>query len=72
MQGDPLREIRHSSLEEDLLHCSSTADPDEKKSMVLRRLLSWRRVVMSETVPHFLRLVKGIYLLQGGVSGKRS
>ena len=31
-------------------------DPNEKRqSMVLRRLFSWWRVVMSETVPHFLR-----------------
>ena len=30
----------HDSLEEDLLHCSSTADPNEKRqSMVLRHLL---------------------------------
>jgi hypothetical protein len=33
-----------------------TVDPDEKRqSMVLRCLLSWWRVVMSETIPHFLR-----------------
>ena len=32
-------------------------DPDEKKqSMVLRHLLSWQRVVMSETVLHVLRV----------------
>jgi hypothetical protein len=31
-------------------------DPNEKRqSMVLKHLLSWSRVVMSETVPHFLR-----------------
>ena len=31
-------------------------DPDEKRqSMVLRHLLSWRRVVVSETVLPFLR-----------------
>ena len=31
-------------------------DPEEKRqSMVLKYLLSWQRVVMSETVPHFLR-----------------
>ena len=24
--------------------------------MVLKHLLSWRRVVMSETIPHFLRV----------------
>jgi hypothetical protein len=34
-----LEEIRHGSLEEDLLHFSSMADPDEKRqSIVLRRL----------------------------------
>ena len=33
------------------------ADPYAKRqSMVLRHLLSWQRVVMSETVPHFLRV----------------
>jgi hypothetical protein len=33
-----------------------TVDPDEKRqTMVLRLLLSWRRVVMSETLLHFLR-----------------
>jgi hypothetical protein len=32
------------------------AHPDEKRQfMVLKHLLSWQRVVMSETVPHFLR-----------------
>ena len=42
------------SLEEDLLHCSSMADPDEKRqSMVLRCLLLWweggaKRVVEAE------------------------
>ena len=31
-------------------------DPnEERQSMVLKHLLSWLRVVMSETVPHFLR-----------------
>ena len=30
-------------------------DADEKRCMVLRHLLSWWRVVMSETIPHFLR-----------------
>jgi hypothetical protein len=30
------------------------ADPNEK-SMALRHLLSWKRVAMSKTVPHFLR-----------------
>ena len=35
-----------------------TEDPDEKRqSMVLKHLLSWQRVVMSETIPHFLRAV---------------
>jgi hypothetical protein len=35
---------------------SSTGDPDEKRQpMVLRHLLSWQRVMMSKTVPHFLR-----------------
>jgi hypothetical protein len=30
------------------------ADPDEKRqSMVSRHLLTWRKVVMSKTVPHF-------------------
>jgi hypothetical protein len=34
------------------------ADIDGKRqSMVLRHLLSWWRVVMSKTVPHFLRAV---------------
>jgi hypothetical protein len=41
-------------------HCSvpllPTVDPNEKRqSMVLRHLLSWRRVAMSKTVPQFLR-----------------
>jgi hypothetical protein len=32
------------------------ADPDEKRqSMALRHLLSWKRIVMSKIVPHFLR-----------------
>jgi hypothetical protein len=32
------------------------AHPDEKRqSMVLRHLLSWQRVAMSKTAPHFLR-----------------
>ena len=40
-----LWEIRHGSLEEDLLHCSSMADPNEKRqSMVLRHLLSRQKV----------------------------
>jgi hypothetical protein len=30
-------------------------DADEKRCMVLRHLLSWWRVVMSETITHFLR-----------------
>jgi hypothetical protein len=31
-------------------------DPGKKRqSMVLRHLLSWWRVVLSETIPHFLR-----------------
>jgi hypothetical protein len=35
-------------LEEDLLHCSSMAGPDQKrKSMVLKHLFLWQRVVMS-------------------------
>ena len=60
----------HSSLEEDLLHCSSMVDPDEKKqSMVLRHLLSWQRVVMSETLPHFLRV--GLRLGKGSQEGSR-
>jgi hypothetical protein len=38
-----LWEVRCGSLEEDLLHCSSMVDPDEKRqSMVLRFLLSWQ------------------------------
>jgi hypothetical protein len=42
-QGGLLLEIRCSSLEEDLFHCSSLVDPDEKRqSMVLRYLLLWR------------------------------
>ena len=49
-----LLEIRHCSLEEDLLHWANMGDPDEKRqSMVLRHLLSWQRVVMSETVSPF-------------------
>ena len=45
-----------SSLEEDLRHCPSTVDPNEKRhSVILKHLLSCWRVVMSETVPHFLR-----------------
>ena len=54
MQGGLLQEIRSSSLEEDLLYCSSLADPDEKRqSMVLRCLLLWweggaKRVVEAE------------------------
>ena len=53
-----LREIRCGFLEEDLLHFSSTVDSDEKRQyMVLKYLLSWKRVVMSETIPHFLRAV---------------
>jgi hypothetical protein len=33
-----------------------TIGPNEKRLfVVLRRLLSWWRVVMSETLPHFLR-----------------
>lgn len=32
------------------------ADPGEKRqSVVLRHLLSWQRVVMGKTVPHFLK-----------------
>jgi hypothetical protein len=32
-------------------------DPDEKRqSMVLKHLLSWQRVLMSENIPHFLRV----------------
>ena len=32
-----------------------TVDPNEKRqSMVLRHLLSWQRVAMSKTIPHFL------------------
>jgi hypothetical protein len=32
-------------------------DPDEKRqSMVLKHLLSWQRLLMSETVSHFLRV----------------
>jgi hypothetical protein len=31
-------------------------NPDEERqSMVLRHLLSWRRMAMSKTIPHFLR-----------------
>jgi hypothetical protein len=41
-QGGLLQEIRWSSLEEDLLHCSSTAD-EKRQSMVLRSSLSWQR-----------------------------
>jgi hypothetical protein len=50
------------------------ADPYAKRqSMVLRHLLSWRRVVINKTVPHFLRVRPEVkYLLQGGVSGKGS
>jgi hypothetical protein len=34
----------------------SKVDPNEKRqSMVLRHLLSWWRMVMSKTIPHFLR-----------------
>jgi hypothetical protein len=34
-----------------------TKGPNEKRlSMVLRHLFSWWRVVMSETMPHFLRM----------------
>ena len=51
-QRSLLWEIRHGSLEEDLL---PMVDPDEKRqSMVLKHLLSWQRVLMSKTVPHFL------------------
>jgi hypothetical protein len=43
VQGSFMWKITHSSLEEDLLHCSSKADADEKRqSMVLRHLLSWQ------------------------------
>jgi hypothetical protein len=36
-------------------------DPDEKRQpMVLRHLLSWWRVVMSEALPHFLRAGLGL------------
>ena len=40
-----LQEVRYNgSLEEDLLHHSSIADPDEKsQSVVLRHLLLWSR-----------------------------
>ena len=49
-----LQEIRHGSLEEDL---RAMVDPDEKRqSMVLKHLLSWQRVLMSENIPHFLRV----------------
>jgi hypothetical protein len=42
------------NLEKDLF---PTVGPDEKRqSMILRCLLSWRRVVMCETLPHFLRV----------------
>jgi hypothetical protein len=45
------------SLEEDLLHCSSMADPNEKRQpMILKCLLSCRRVVMSGKLPQFLRM----------------
>ena len=49
-----LWEIKLNSLEADLLHCFPTVDSDEKRlSMVL---LSWWRVVMCDTVLHFLRV----------------
>jgi hypothetical protein len=52
VQRGLLWEIRCGSLEEDLLYCSSKAYLDEKsQSMVLKHLLSWQKVVMSETVP---------------------
>jgi hypothetical protein len=44
------------SLEEDLPPCSLGKSDEERQSIVLRCLLSWRRVGMSETVPHFLRV----------------
>ena len=73
MQGSLLQEIRLDSLEEDPLRCSSIDSNEKRQSMVLKHLLSWWRVVMSETVPHFLRAGKRVkYLLQGGVSGKGS
>ena len=51
-----MQETRHSSLDEGLLLCSPQAGPDEKRQfLVLKHLLSWQRVVMSETVPPFLR-----------------
>lgn len=49
-----LWEIRQRSFEEDLF---PPVDSDEKtQSVVLKHLLAWWRVVMSETVPHFLRV----------------
>jgi hypothetical protein len=51
-----------------------SAGPGEKRqSMVLRHLLSWWRVVMSETVSPLSQGGPEVkYLLQGGVSGKGS
>lgn len=43
-------------LQRTLLHCSSMVGPDEKRlSMDLNHLLSWWKVVMSETLSPFLR-----------------
>jgi hypothetical protein len=65
--------VRCGSLEEDLLHCFSTADPDEKRqSKVLRHLLSWGRVVIVKPHPIFSGGPDVKYLMHGGVSGKGS
>ena len=52
-----LLETRLDSLDEALQNSlPQTLDPDEKRqAMILKHLLSWRRVLMSETALPFLR-----------------
>ena len=58
------------SLQEDLFHCSSTVDLNEKRQSYL---LAWGRIVMSEIVPPLSQGRPEVkYPLQGGVSWKES
>jgi hypothetical protein len=48
-----LQEIRHSSLDKDLLHCSPWQIPMKRQSMILRHLSSWREVDEQKQYPTF-------------------